>query len=376
VTATTSKARGALVRLAPRSPSVVRLALSVGCPSGIGPEVAVRAAATAGPRERILLVGDLANLRAAASATGVEPSRLVRIDDPALAWDMPSLSLPVLQPGPSLLKADRTPGKPTPKGGAAQLAWIDAACDLVSSGRADALVTGPANKESVASSGAPGAAEFLGHTEHLQRRLHAPEVVMAFAARELTTALVTTHLPLAKVPAAITPEAVARAAYWLVRLVAATQTAKERETGADGPRVAVASLNPHAGEGGLLGDEEGAAIVPGMNLARKRLAEDGIAGTLIGPVPAESALRRARGKDADFDAVVAMYHDQATIPMKLVGFGEAVNVTLALPIIRTSVDHGTAYDRAGQGTADPRGMREAIRFAALMARKKALGGPG
>ncbi len=327
----------------------------------------MRAAATAGPRERILLVGDLANLRAAASVTGVEPARLVRVEDPADAWEMPPLSLPVLQPGGNLAKKDRTPGKPTPKGGAAQLSWIDAACDLVASGAADALVTGPASKESVASSDAPGAAEFLGHTEHLQRRLGAPEVVMAFAARELTTALVTTHLPLAKVPAAITAEAVAMAAYWLVRLVAATRTAKDRED--EGPRVAVASLNPHAGEGGLLGDEEGREIVPGMKAARKRLAADGIAATLIGPVPAESAMRRARGKDAAFDAVLAMYHDQATIPMKLVGFGEAVNVTLALPIIRTSVDHGTAYDRAGQGTADPRGMREAIRFAALLARK-------
>ena len=227
--ATATSARSGLVRLGPRSPSVVRLALSVGCPSGIGPEVAVRAAATAGPRERILLVGDLASLRAAANATGVEPARLVRVDDPALAWEMPPLSIPVLQPGPNLLKKDRTPGKPTPRGGAAQLAWIDLACDLVSSGQADALVTGPASKESVASSSAPGAADFLGHTEHLQRRLGAPEVVMAFAARELTTALVTTHLPLSKVPEAITAEAVARACYWLVRLVAATRPTSKDE---------------------------------------------------------------------------------------------------------------------------------------------------
>ncbi len=234
--------------------------------------------------------------------------------------------------------------------GAAQLAWIDAACDLASSGRADAMVTGPVSKEVIASSGGERAARFLGHTEHLQRRLRAREVVMAFWSEAFTTALVTTHLPLADVPRAVTAAAVARATYWLAWLCIATGQ------GPCAPRVAVCSLNPHAGEGGLLGSEEKRAIAPGIERARGAVSErPSAAVTFEGPLGAETAFRRAsRGA---YEGVVAMYHDQATIPMKLAGFGEAVNVSLGLPIVRTSVDHGTGYDIAGRGIADARGMR-------------------
>jgi 4-hydroxythreonine-4-phosphate dehydrogenase len=155
------------------------------------------------------------------------------------------------------------------------------------------------------------------------------------------------------VPAAITPAAVATTTYWLARLL--------RSLGQERPRVAVAALNPHAGEGGLLGDEETTRIAPGIALARERLARDGLAAELVGPLGAETAIRLAAG--GTFAGVVTMYHDQGTIPSKLLGFGEAVNVTLALPIVRTSVDHGTAYDRAGTGQADARGMREAMALA-------------
>jgi 4-hydroxythreonine-4-phosphate dehydrogenase len=183
---------------------------------------------------------------------------------------------------------------------------------------------------------------------------------MAFASEQLTTALVTTHLPLAQVPAAITPEAVAASVYWLARLL--------RALGHRRPHIAVAALNPHAGEGGLLGDEEETRILPGIVLGDVRLARDRIAADLTGPLGAETALRLAvRG---DFAGVVAMYHDQATIPEKVLGFGEAVNVTLGLPIVRTSVDHGTGYDLAGTGEADPRGMREAMALAARLSRSR------
>jgi len=128
----------------------------------------------------------------------------------------------------------------------------------------------------------------------------------------------------------------------------------------------VAALNPHAGESGLLGNEENEAITPGMEVARRRMKASKIAIDLVGPVPAESAFRIAAS--GGFAAVVAMYHDQATIPMKLLGFGEAVNVSLGLPIVRTSVDHGTAYDRAYAGTADPRGMIEAMKLAVRLVR--------
>jgi 4-hydroxythreonine-4-phosphate dehydrogenase len=233
---------------------------------------------------------------------------------------------------------------------------VDAACDQVAGGHADALVTGPVSKEAIVRSKAPGSKAFLGHTEHLQARLRAREVVMAFWSPALVTSLATTHVPLARVPQSVTPAVVARATYWLAWLLT--------RVSAGLPRVAVAALNPHAGEGGLLGREERTRIVPGIVRARARLRRAGIDATLDGPVPAETAFRLALARQ--WDGVVAMYHDQATIPMKLAGFGEAVNVSLGLPIVRTSVDHGTAYDRASSWTADARGMRAAIALAASL----------
>ncbi len=334
-----------------RARSRARLVVSIGCPCGIGPEVAVEAAARS--EARVLLVGDLGALRAAARVRGVA-TPLVRVADAREAFEARAgEALYVLQPTAPLAAADRRPGRPGRAAGAAQLAWIDVATDLVTEGAADALVTGPVAKEVIARSGARGARSFLGHTEHLARRLGAPEVTMAFWTERLTTSLVTTHLPLAKVPRAITPAAVARATYWTARFV-------ERLGRADRP-LAVAALNPHAGEGGLLGHEEARAIAPGIERARRRLVREKVPVAIEGPVPAESAFRLAAG--GRYAAVVAMYHDQATIPMKLLGFGEAVNVSLGLPIVRTSVDHGTAYDQAGKGTADARGMREAMKLA-------------
>ncbi len=339
-----------------------RIAVSVGCPSGIGPEVAIVAAA-AERRARVLLVGDLGALRDAARGRGVAASRLVRVDRPEEAWKLSVLRIPVWQPTEDLVARDRAAGEPSRAAGAAQLAWIDAACDLVSRGDADALTTGPVSKEAIARSGGRAARAFLGHTEHLQRRLRAREVVMAFWSEALVTSLATTHLPLARVPRAVTSSAVARAAYWLAWLLS--------RVGHRTPRVAVASLNPHAGEGGLLGPEERTRIGPGIIAARARLAASGIDARLDGPVPAESAFRLALGggerHERRWDGVVAMYHDQATIPMKLAGFGDAVNVSLGLPIVRTSVDHGTGYDRAGTWKADARGMVSALALAATLA---------
>ncbi|MGH7438473.1 MAG: PdxA family dehydrogenase [Polyangiaceae bacterium] len=338
----------------------VRLAVSIGCPCGVGPEVAVVAAASE-RAARVLLVGDLGALRAAAKGRGIDPARLAAVAAPEEAWSLPARRIPVWQPTGPLAAADREPGAPTKGSGAAQLAWVDEACDLVARGGADALVTGPVSKEAVVRSGAPGASEFLGHTEHLQRRLRSPEVVMAFCSRSLATSLVTTHLPLADVPAAITPEAVATSTYWLAWLLA--------RTGRRPVRVAVASLNPHAGEGGLLGPEERSRIVPGIERARARLAGSHVKVAVEGPIPAETAFRlMAAGR---WGGVVAMYHDQSTIPMKLAAFGDTVNVSLGLPIVRTSVDHGTGYDRAGKWTADAGGMRSALALAGALAK----GGP-
>jgi len=354
-----------------------RIALSMGCPSGIGPEVSLLAALEAPPTSRVVLVGDHAVLMRAAIARGLDARQILRVDAPGEGYRLPSVppaspgrAIFVWQPTESLRASEGRPGKPSRAGGAAQLAWIDAACDLAAEGGADALVTGPVSKEVIAGSGAPRARAFRGHTEHLARRLGSSEVVMAFAAK-LTTALVTTHLRLGAVPRAITPESVATAAYWLGVLMTDLASYDARAAGvksraARAPlRIAIASLNPHAGEGGLLGDEEGRSIVPGMALARRRLTREKRNVILEGPVPAESAFRL--GAAGRFAAVLAMYHDQATIPMKLLGFGEAVNVSLGLPIVRTSVDHGTAYDIAGKRKADPRGMREAIALGTRLA---------
>lgn len=335
--------------------AAARLAVSVGCPCGIGPEVSVVAASQA--PAGVLLVGDLGALRAAARVRKIDPKRLVRLDDPREAFEKRrSSSIFVYEPTAPLSLDERRPGQPGPAAGAAQLAWIDGATDLVADGVADALVTGPVSKDVIARSGRTRAARsFRGHTEHLAHRLGAPEVTMAFWTEELTTSLVTTHLPLARVPRAITAAEVARAVFWTARLVASLGTQG---------RVAVAALNPHAGEGGLLGHEEEKVISPGIVLGRKRLARAGSRIEVEGPVPAETAFRLA--KAGAYAAVVAMYHDQATIPMKLLGFGEAVNVSLGLPIVRTSVDHGTGYDRAGKGTADARGMLAAMTLAARL----------
>lgn len=346
-----------------------RLAVSVGCPCGIGPEVSVAAAAKLGPRAaRALLVGDAAVVRDAARLVKVKRP-IVSVEAPRDAWSLPANVLAVFDPVPSLAKADRVWGKPTKASGRQQLAWIDEATDIVVRGDADALVTGPVNKDVIARSGAKGAKAFRGHTEHLAARLGAREVTMAFhhPGRGLTTSLVTTHLALANVPRAITAQEVARAAFWTATFVANVGRDPRRgKRGRGAPTVAIAALNPHAGEGGLLGDEERTAIAPGIVAATKRLAKAKVHAELVGPVPAESAFRLAA--DGRFAGVVAMYHDQATIPMKLLGFGDAVNVTLGLPIVRTSVDHGTAYDRAGKGTADASGMIEAMALAVRLSR--------
>lgn len=330
------------------------LVASLGCPSGVGPEVSVLGAARERVGSALVLVGDRRVVEQAAKLRLGER----RIFDVTTRADMVALRPGDLAvwTGSAPLEGAVTAGKPDAAAGRAELAWIDQACDLVARGDADGMVTGPVSKHAIARSGAPGSADFLGHTEHLARRLGAHEVVMAFSSKELTTALVTTHLRLADVPAAITPAAVATATYWLGRLLVAR--------GLEKPRVVVAALNPHAGEGGLLGDEESTAIQPGVLAAAERLAKGRFDVSITSVLGAETAFRQSVGDGRRFDGVVAMYHDQATIPMKLLGFGEAVNVTLGLPIIRTSVDHGTGYDIAWQGKADPRGMIEAIDLAA------------
>jgi 4-hydroxythreonine-4-phosphate dehydrogenase len=300
-----------------------------------------------------VLVGDEATLVEAADLVSVSRRRWSpfngRLDAKPRIY--------VHQAGPKLTRADRRPGKPNRTSGVAQLAYLDAAYELARAAQGRALVTGPVSKAAIAHSRAPGSENFLGHTEWLRDRDGARTSVMCFAAPELVTSLVTTHVPISQVPQRLSAAAVEDATLGLARLV--------RAMGNRTPELAVCSLNPHAGESELLGDEESRAIVPGIRSAARKLRGRA---RVSGPIGAETAYRKAlRG---DYAGVVAMYHDQATIPMKLVAFGDAVNVTMGLSIIRTSVDHGTAYDIAWKGSADARGMLSAMQLAARLAQSK------
>jgi 4-hydroxythreonine-4-phosphate dehydrogenase len=329
------------------------LAVSIGCPSGVGPEVAVAAAEEASD---LLLVGDFDVVVRAAQIVGVDRP-IHRVDERAVSSRARLIratrgdAIYVYQPTESLSTKDMVFGKPSAKGGAAQLAWVDAACDLARDEIALAMVTGPVSKEAVVRGGGRG---FIGHTEHLAARCGLRDkagVTMAFWTEPFTSALVTTHLRLAAVPRAVTRPRVRATLVHLTHFLRLLSRGKR-------VKVVVAGLNPHASENGQFGDEEAKAIVPAMKDAARAF---GKSLELLGPLPVEHAFRLAQAKKVD--GVVAPYHDQATLAMKLLSFGEAVNVTLGLPIVRTSVDHGTAYDIAGTGKADASGMREAIELA-------------
>ena len=231
-------------------------------------------------------------------------------------------------------------------GRAAYDAIVSATADA-QAGTIDAIATAPVNKEAFAAAGLP----WRGHTDLLAHLTGAPRVAMMFYAESLRVVLATVHIALAEVPGALTRDVlegtIALAARELPRF------------GIPAPRLALAGLNPHAGEHGVIGREEDEVLTPAVEACRSR----GIA--VDGPFPADTVFVRAmRG---EFDAVVACYHDQGLIPVKLVAFGRAVNVTLGLPIVRTSVDHGTAFDIAGKGIADPSSMREAVKLAVRLA---------
>ena len=344
--------RSAELRENVSDPAENLLVVSIGCPAGVGPEVSVAAAAQTKVGTPVL-VGDADTIAAAADLVGVPRRRLLPFDGRAIAPG----KIHVYACPPELRARDRLPGKPSRRAGAAQLAWIGAAYDLVRGRRGAALVTGPVSKLAIARSGAKSARSFVGHTEWLCARDGAKTGIMCFAGGRLVTSLVTTHVPIAEVPRRITARAVRDATLGLSGLV--------RALGKRRPRLAVCSLNPHAGEGELFGDEERRAIAPGIAAARRSLGRDAL---VVGPVGAETAFRKTRA--GEYDGVVAMYHDQATIPMKLVAFGEAVNVTMGLSMVRTSVDHGTAYDIAWQGRADERGMLAAMELAFRLARRQ------
>ena len=297
---------------------------------GVGPELALAAMAGRG-LGGVALVG-----RAAALAAVGSPVPLVAVSTLRDAWSVEG-ALPVLDPGDAAEPAE--------------VAAIRLGALACLAGEADALVTGPIHKARLAARGFA----YLGHTDFLGA-LCGAEPVMAFAGGDLRVALVTVHLPLALVPGALTRAGVAHTARTAAR-------ALHHDLGLPAPRLAICGLNPHAGEGGLLGREEIDTIGP----ACADLRAEGW--SIVGPVSAETAFLEARAGRVDL--VVAMYHDQGLAPLKAVDFGRSVNWTLGLPIVRTSVDHGTADDLVGTGRADPASMSAAIRLAEQIIARRA-----
>jgi len=327
-------------------PELPLIAITMGDPAGIGPEVAVKAIADEAVRSacRLALFGDDAALREAARRFGL-PADWATVRSPSdLRPNAPGAQLCDLGGvPPALLFAARA----TREGGAASLAAIEAAARAAADGLVAAIATAPIHKQAIAMAGSP----FAGHTDLLAHLLAAAHPVMMLVGGPLRVALVTHHIALAEVPHAISTEAIAAVAR-------TTAASLRRYFAVAEPRLAVCGLNPHASDASRFGDEELRIIEPAI----VQLRHAGL--SVRGPVPPDTCfLRAVRG---EFDAVVAMYHDQGLIPLKLLAFDEAVNVTLGLPIIRTSADHGTAYDIAGKGIASPRSMIAAILLAARM----------
>jgi len=286
-----------------------RIGVTVGDPAGVGPEIARKAAADA-------RVSSLCDIVLYGPSSDDELVRFQR-------------------------------GQVSAEAGRAAYDAIVAATSDARVGRIDAIATAPINKEAFAAAGLP----WRGHTDLLANLTASPRVAMMFYAETLRVVLATVHIPIAEVPRALTRD-----------VIEGTVDLAARELprfGIPRPRLAIAGLNPHAGEHGVIGTEDDSVIAPAV----AALCGKGV--NVAGPFPADTIFVRAmRG---EFDAVIACYHDQGLIPIKLVAFGQAVNVTLGLPIVRTSVDHGTAFDIAGKGVADASSMIEAIRLAARLA---------
>ncbi len=352
------------------------VAITMGDPCGVGPEIIVKAFDSPGfagecvplviadslPIERaIKLLGSSAVIR---PMTG-QMLRSFR----SAALTMDSGTIPVLAPAAQggsstagLTPADIEFGKPTPAACEAAVSCIRTAVGLAVAGSADAVCTCPINKEQLHKQGFP----FAGHTEFIRELTLAEDVVMMLAGPRLRVALATIHVALADVTGLLTKEL-------LRKVVRITAESMSRDFAVKSPRIAVAGLNPHAGEAGKFGRGEIEVIKPVIEEFQAAPLQTGGRGSglyarISGPWPADTVFHRAMSNE--FDAVVAMYHDQGLIPVKLVHFNEAVNVSLGLPVVRTSVDHGTAYDIAGMGTADPGSLIEAVSLAAFIARNR------
>lgn len=326
------------------------VAIATGDITGIGPEVTLKAVAAelAADTTRYLLIGDAANLQATNRRLGLELSLAPFESFEAsgrVFLHAPSAALP------SGLAAG------APEAARAAVDWLREGARFCLSEDTDALVTAPVSKEAIIRAGHPG---FVGQTEFLSDIAGTDQTVMMLLGEDernrwLRVALATTHVPIRGVAQSLTAE----------RIILAIERAAEacQLLGLPRARVGVCGLNPHAGEGGKIGTEEQTLIIPAVNEARRRTK-----GEVVGPLAADTLFHYAfRG---DYDAVVAMYHDQGLVPLKMIGFETGVNWTLGLPFIRTSPDHGTAYDIAGKGVASPSSMLSALRLAKKLAQNR------
>ena len=325
----------------------------MGEPAGIGPEIVLKSAQAQDCQliSRPVILGDLATLRETAQRLG---SRIELIDwsveDP---YPEDPQRLPVIATS-QLVPQQRIPGQPTPAGGDASYRYVEAGIQLALNKVIQGLATAPISKAMWHAAGR----DYPGHTELLADLTKTQDVRMMLAGSRLRVILVTTHIPFAQVPDALSAEriktTITLAAKHLAQFHGLVQA-----------RLAMAGLNPHAGEGGAFGDEEERIITPAIEQAQGQGIQ------VDGPFPADSVFVRA--VNGEFDGVICLYHDQGLIPLKLLSWTDGVNVTIGLPIVRTSPDHGTAFDIAGQGKADPRSMQAAIRLAAQMAGRREEG---
>ena len=319
-----------------------RIGITLGDPSGIGPEIVARALAEAAPelRRRLLVFGNRSVLARGAEHAGA-----------TLPTDVP-----LVDPYPELAAPLAPPGKPSATAGAAQVAYLTAAAQAAADGEIAGLVTAPMSKTTARAADF----RFTGHTEFLRDRLGSPRVAMMFAGPRYKLVLATTHVPLMSLATELTRDQIVTATLMAVE-------ALRRDFGIASPKIGVLGLNPHAGEGGLFGHEEVSIILPAIETCRHHLG-DSI--EIVGPLVPDAAFRMS------FDLWVALYHDQGLIPIKLIDFEQSVNVTLGLPIVRTSPDHGVAYDIAGTGVARAQSFIAALDLCVKLVAARAPAPPG
>jgi len=326
------------------------IGITMGDPSGIGPEIILKALADKSIHSlcRPVFFGDPETLSSTILSSRQEMSLNI-ISNPVEAKSIPGkIDLIAI----SRLKRNAIlPGKPTVEGAKAMVEYIFQAVEMTQKGQLEAIVTCPINKSLMHQAGH----HYEGHTQLISHLTNTDEYVMMLAGERLRVALVTIHCPLKEVPSVLDVEMV-------YKTIIITAKALRVDFGFDKPRLAVAGLNPHSGESGLFGSEEEEIIRPAVIKAQN----DGC--QVVGPLPPDTVFHKAAS--GQFEAVVAMYHDQGLIPLKLLHFSDAVNITLGLPIIRTSVDHGTAYDIAGTGQADASSLKAAIKMAAMMVKNR------